>query len=81
MHAYAVQATRCNDYAGDIELLDATHRGCHKFVPRHEDELFVEIGDAIHVLMESEDLWCEGSYGNNVLYNRLYNAFLYVFYL
>ena len=44
----------------DYDELDATHRGCHKFVPRHDDELFIEIGDPIYVQVEAEDLWCEG---------------------
>ena len=38
----------------------ATHRGCHKFIPRHKDEIFIEIGDPIYVECESDDLWCEG---------------------
>lgn len=43
-----------------LEMLEATHRGLHKFVPRHHDELEVEIGDPIYVQKEAEDLWCEG---------------------
>lgn len=43
-----------------LEMLEATHRGLHKFVPRHRDELEVEIGDPIYVQKEAEDLWCEG---------------------
>jgi hypothetical protein len=38
----------------------ATHRGLHKFLPRHRDELEIEIGDPIYVQKEAEDLWCEG---------------------
>lgn len=44
----------------DFEMLEATHRGLHKFIPRHPDEIEVEIGDPIYVQKESEDLWCEG---------------------
>nr|CAD7579030.1 unnamed protein product [Timema californicum] len=33
---------------GHLELLEATHRGLHKFVPRHHDEIEVEIGDPIY---------------------------------
>lgn len=44
----------------DCEMLEATHRGLHKFIPRHTDEIEVEIGDPIYVQKESEDLWCEG---------------------
>ncbi len=39
----------------------ATHRGCHKFIPRHKDEIFIEIGDPIFVKHEHDDLWCEGT--------------------
>lgn len=44
----------------DVEMLEATHRGLHKFIPRHEDEIEVEIGDPIYVQKEADDLWCEG---------------------
>lgn len=43
-----------------LEMLEATHRGLHKFIPRHHDEIEVEIGDPIYVQKEAEDLWCEG---------------------
>ncbi|VVC99803.1 unnamed protein product [Leptidea sinapis] len=43
-----------------LEMLEATHRGLHKFNPRHHDEIEVEIGDPIYVHKEAEDLWCEG---------------------
>ncbi|KAK7793354.1 hypothetical protein R5R35_008506 [Gryllus longicercus] len=43
-----------------LELLEATHRGLHKFIPRHVDEIEVEIGDPIYVQKEADDLWCEG---------------------
>ncbi|XP_043285669.1 JNK-interacting protein 1 isoform X2 [Venturia canescens] len=43
-----------------LELLEATHRGLHKFVPRHHDEIDLEIGDPIYVQKEADDLWCEG---------------------
>lgn len=43
-----------------LELLEATHRGLYKFVPRHRDEIDVEIGDLIYVQKEADDLWCEG---------------------
>ncbi|XP_030385638.1 JNK-interacting protein 1 isoform X2 [Scaptodrosophila lebanonensis] len=45
---------------GQLEMLEATHRGLHKFVPRHQDEIELEIGDAIYVQKEADDLWCEG---------------------
>lgn len=44
----------------EYEMLEATHRGLHKFIPRHSDEIEVEIGDPIYVQKESDDLWCEG---------------------
>jgi len=40
--------------------LDATHRGCHRFMPRHPGELAIEISDPIYVEVEEDDLWCEG---------------------
>ncbi|XP_067648487.1 JNK-interacting protein 1 isoform X2 [Eurosta solidaginis] len=43
-----------------LEALEATHRGLHKFIPRHHDEIEIEIGDAIYVQKEADDLWCEG---------------------
>ncbi|XP_060874570.1 JNK-interacting protein 1 isoform X1 [Metopolophium dirhodum] len=43
-----------------LELLEATHRGLYKFVPRHRDEMEVDIGDPIYVQKEAEDCWCEG---------------------
>lgn len=43
-----------------LEMLEATHRGLHKFNPRHHDEVDIEIGDPIYVQKEADDLWCEG---------------------
>ena len=43
-----------------LELLEPTHRGLHRFVPRHPDEIEVDIGDPVYVQREAEDLWCEG---------------------
>ncbi|KAG8038146.1 hypothetical protein G9C98_006471 [Cotesia typhae] len=45
---------------GPKKLLEATHRGLHKFIPRHHDEIDLEIGDPIYVQKEADDLWCEG---------------------
>lgn len=47
----------------DVDMLEATHRGLHKFVPRHDDEIDVEIGDPIYVQKEADDLWSEGKIG------------------
>ena len=44
----------------DLDEVDATHRGCHRFVPRHPGELAIEISDPIYVEVEEDDLWCEG---------------------
>eukprot|EP00095_Tigriopus_kingsejongensis_P005016 maker-scaffold139_size317827-snap-gene-1.25 protein:Tk05016 transcript:maker-scaffold139_size317827-snap-gene-1.25-mRNA-1 annotation:"jnk interacting protein" len=44
-----------------LELLDPTHRGLHRFIPRHYDEVEIDIGDPIYVQKEAEDLWCEGA--------------------
>lgn len=43
-----------------VESLEATHRGLHKFFPRHLGELEVEIGDPLYIQREADDLWCEG---------------------
>lgn len=48
-----------------LEILEATHRGLHRFVPRHHDEIEVDIGDAIYMQKEADDLWCEGSTADN----------------
>ncbi|GFO49127.1 C-jun-amino-terminal kinase-interacting protein 1 [Plakobranchus ocellatus] len=40
--------------------LEVTHRGLHRFIPRHADEINIGIGDPIHVIKEYDDLWCEG---------------------
>lgn len=40
--------------------MEATHRGLYKFVPRHRDEMEVDIGDPIYVQKEADDCWCEG---------------------
>jgi len=53
-----------------LEVLEATHRGLHKFVPRHHDEIEVEIGDPIYVQKEADDLWCEGIAKRRVLRNK-----------
>lgn len=47
---------------GDTNFLDleVTHRGMHRFIPRHQDEIVIEIGDPIHVFRLDDDLWCEG---------------------
>ena len=36
-------------------------RGLHRFVPRHKDEILVDIGDPVYVHVEAEDGWCEGN--------------------
>lgn len=52
-----------------LEMLEATHRGLHKFNPRHLDEIEVEIGDPIYVQKEADDLWCEGMDGYSIGHN------------
>lgn len=34
--------------------------GFSRFVPRHEDELYLEIDDPVLIIDQSEDLWCHG---------------------
>ena len=43
-----------------LELLEPTHRGLYRFIPRHSDEIEIDIGDPVYVQKEAEDLWCEG---------------------
>ena len=50
----------CVDIDKPLELLDPTHRGLHRFIPRHPDEIEIDIGDPVYVQKEAEDLWCEG---------------------
>ena len=40
--------------------MEVTHRGMHRFIPRHKDEIAIETGDPIHVFRLDDDLWCEG---------------------
>ena len=40
--------------------MEATHRGLHKFTPRHADEIEIDIGDPVSVESEADDCWCEG---------------------
>ena len=46
--------------AESYQDLEVTHRGMHRFIPRHPDEMTIEIGDPIHVIKTGDDLWCEG---------------------
>lgn len=46
--------------ATNYQDLVVTHRGMHRFIPRHKDEISIEIGDPIHVAKTDDDLWCEG---------------------
>ncbi len=44
-----------------------------RFIPRHHDELCIEIGDPIYVQKEAEDLWCEGNH-KKVINNQITNV-------
>lgn len=44
-----------------LDELEPTHRGLHRFQPRHKDEIDIDIGDPVYVQKEAEDLWCEGA--------------------
>ena len=37
-----------------------THFAVYKFVPRHEEEVALNVGDPVSVTKIHEDLWCEG---------------------
>ena len=45
---------------GSCSDMEVTHRGMHQFIPRHSDEIAIEIGDPLHVIRTGDDLWCEG---------------------
>lgn len=44
-----------------LEQFNPTHRVHSSFIPRHDDEVLLEIGDAVHVERECEDHWCYGN--------------------
>ncbi|VDO41426.1 unnamed protein product [Onchocerca flexuosa] len=50
-----------------LEQFNPTHRVHSSFIPRHDDEILLEIGDAVHVERECEDHWC---YGINLRTNQ-----------
>ena len=60
---FAAAARRLDGDDVDIDVSDVevTHRCCHKFIPRHAGELFIEIGDPLYVDAEEDDLWCRGT--------------------
>ena len=51
---------------------------CHKFVPHHRGELFIEIGDPLYVESEQDDLWSKGKWKlikfSFKLSNKLHNG-------
>ncbi|KRZ03654.1 JNK-interacting protein 1 [Trichinella zimbabwensis] len=42
------------------ECTQPSHRTIHKFIPRHDDELLLEVGDPVFIQHEYEDHWCKG---------------------
>ncbi|CAL1604656.1 unnamed protein product [Knipowitschia caucasica] len=42
------------------EEREQTHRAVYRFVPRHEDELELEVDDPLFVEVQAEDFWFEG---------------------
>ncbi|KAM9764636.1 LOW QUALITY PROTEIN: C-Jun-amino-terminal kinase-interacting protein 1 [Menidia menidia] len=42
------------------EEKDQTHRAVYRFVPRHDDELELEVDDPLWVEVQGEDFWYEG---------------------
>lgn len=47
--------------ASDPTNSGPTHRAQFTFVPRHDDEILLEIGDPLKVEREYEDHWCFGT--------------------
>uniref|UniRef100_A0A183GCN0 SH3 domain-containing protein n=1 Tax=Heligmosomoides polygyrus TaxID=6339 RepID=A0A183GCN0_HELPZ len=57
---------RCKKVAGvssctTSDSLNPTHRVQSAFIPRHSDEVLLDIGDAVHVDRTCEDHWCYGT--------------------
>ncbi|KAJ0056540.1 hypothetical protein NL108_010251 [Boleophthalmus pectinirostris] len=44
----------------DGEEREQTHRAVYRFVPRHDDELELEVDDPLFVEVQAEDFWYEG---------------------
>ncbi|XP_071849113.1 C-Jun-amino-terminal kinase-interacting protein 1-like isoform X2 [Apostichopus japonicus] len=44
----------------DGEVRVQTHKTVHRFIPRHEDELLLDVNDPIYVERTGSDGWCEG---------------------
>ncbi|KAI5101921.1 C-Jun-amino-terminal kinase-interacting protein 1 [Silurus meridionalis] len=42
------------------EERDQSHRAVYRFIPRHEDELEIEVDDPLLVEVQAEDFWYEG---------------------
>ena len=59
--AAAARRLEGDDVDIDVSDVEVTHRCCHKFIPRHAGELFIEIGDPLYVDAEEDDLWCRGT--------------------
>ncbi|XP_014664677.1 PREDICTED: JNK-interacting protein 1-like [Priapulus caudatus] len=57
---YSGDVSTCSIASVSLSGLKATHRGLYRFVPRHSDEVEIEIGDLILVEKEDDDLWCTG---------------------
>ena len=60
-HFSAARRLDGDDVDIDVSDVEVTHRCCHKFIPRHAGELFIEIGDPLYVDAEEDDLWCRGT--------------------
>ncbi|KAE9551626.1 hypothetical protein FO519_005154 [Halicephalobus sp. NKZ332] len=43
------------------DSLAPTHRVQSTFIPRHDDEVLLEVGDAVHLERQCEDHWCYGT--------------------
>ncbi|KAJ8031972.1 C-Jun-amino-terminal kinase-interacting protein 1 [Holothuria leucospilota] len=44
----------------DGEVKVQTHKAIYRFIPRHEDEVALDVSDPIYVEREGADGWCEG---------------------
>ncbi|CAN7993266.1 unnamed protein product [Ixodes hexagonus] len=62
LSASSPSSTTTTSGGGVLQLHDATHRGLHRFIPRHGDEVAIDIGDPVYVSKEADDAWCEGEH-------------------
>uniref|UniRef100_A0AC35U672 SH3 domain-containing protein n=1 Tax=Rhabditophanes sp. KR3021 TaxID=114890 RepID=A0AC35U672_9BILA len=61
IHSNAEDSSGVSSCCTNADSLNPTHRVQNIFIPRHDDEIVLEIGDAVHVEREYDDYWCYGT--------------------